>query len=102
KRSLETCPTPTGCWWAWPCNRWANAAQMRVPMKQPLTKTGSRSRQGTHVLRLYVSGTTVKSKLAVTNIKRVCEEHLKGRYHLKVIDIRGQAHLARDEQIVAV
>jgi circadian clock protein KaiB len=43
-----------------------------------------------------------KSKLAVENIQRVCEQHLKGRYDLEVIDIHDQASLARDEQIVAV
>ena len=67
-------------------------------MEQP----GSHSRQAKYVLRLYVSGSTLKSKLAVENIKRVCEQHLKGRYDLEVIDIYQQAHLARDEQIVAV
>jgi circadian clock protein KaiB len=62
----------------------------------------SRSRRLTYVLRLYVSGSTVKSERAVKNIERVCEEHLKGRYDLEVIDIHRQANLARDEQIVAV
>jgi circadian clock protein KaiB len=51
---------------------------------------------------LYVSRSTTKSKIAVENIQRVCEEHLKGRYDLQVIDIHDQAGLARDEQIVAV
>ena len=60
------------------------------------------ARQATYVLRLYVSDSTVKSKRAVVNLKRVCEEHLKGRYDLEVIDIHKQASLARDEQIVAV
>jgi circadian clock protein KaiB len=63
---------------------------------------GSPSRQPKYVLRLYVSRSTLKSKLAVENIKRVCEQHLKGRYDLEVIDISQQANLARDEQIVAV
>ena len=62
----------------------------------------SRSRQAKYVLRLYISGSTSKSALAVENIKRVCEQHLKNRYDLEVIDIYQQAHLARDEQIVAV
>ena len=62
----------------------------------------SRSRRNTHVLRLYVSRSTVKSKLAVENIKQMCEQHLKGRYDLEVIDIHDHANLARDEQIVAV
>ena len=55
-----------------------------------------------YVLRLYISDSTLKSERAVANIKRVCEEHLKGRYDLEVIDIHQQAQLARDEQIVAV
>ena len=59
-------------------------------------------RPSKYVLRLYVSRSTLKSKLAVENIKRVCEEHLHGRYDLEVIDIHRHAHLARDEQIVAV
>jgi circadian clock protein KaiB len=44
----------------------------------------------------------VKSKRAVKNIKQMCEQHLKGRYDLEVIDIHEHANLARDEQIVAV
>jgi circadian clock protein KaiB len=67
-----------------------------------LPKTISRLRQSKYLLRLYVSRSTIKSKIAVENIQRVCEEHLKGRYDLQVIDIHDQAHLARDEQIVAV
>ena len=73
-------------------------------MKKPPTKMspGPHSRQAKYVLRLYVSRSTLKSKRAIKNMKRVCEEHLKGRYHLEVIDIHEQANLARDEQIVAV
>lgn len=70
-------------------------------MKVPPRKM-SRLRQRKYLLRLYVSRSTVKSKAAVENIQRVCEEHLKGRYDLEVIDIQDQASLARDEQIIAV
>jgi circadian clock protein KaiB len=62
----------------------------------------SKSRQAKYILRLYVSGSTPKSALAVENIKRICEQHLKNRYDLKVIDVYQQPNLARDEQIVAV
>ena len=55
-----------------------------------------------YVLRLYVSGSTMKSAVAVENIKRICEQHLKNRYDLEVIDIYQQPNLAREEQIVAV
>jgi circadian clock protein KaiB len=63
---------------------------------------GSHSRQPAYVLRLYISRSTLKSERAVKNIKQVCEQHLKGRYDLEVIDIHQHANLARDEQIVAV
>jgi circadian clock protein KaiB len=55
-----------------------------------------------YVLSLYVSGSTLKSTLAVENIKRICEQHLKDRYDLEVIDIYQQPNLAREQQIVAV
>ncbi len=65
-------------------------------------KKAARAPQGKYLLRLYVSRSTLKSKRAIENMKRVCEEHLKGRYDLEVIDIHEHANLARDEQIVAV
>ncbi len=68
----------------------------------PLRPRTSRARQDKYLLCLYVSRSTSKSKLAIDNIRRMCEEHLKGRYDLKVIDIHGHAQLARDQQIVAV
>ena len=73
---------------------------MKKPPKEK--PSGSHPRQPSYVLRLYVSRSTLKSKLAIVNIKRVCEEHLKGQYDLQVIDIHQHANLARDEQIVAV
>jgi len=61
-----------------------------------------KNKQGNYVLRLYVIRTTQKSERAIENMKRVCDEHLRGRYDLEVIDILQHANLARDEQIVAV
>jgi circadian clock protein KaiB len=52
-------------------------------------------------LRLYVTGTTPKSVRAITNIKVICEEYLKGRYTLEVVDIYQQPGLAKKEQIIA-
>jgi circadian clock protein KaiB len=52
-------------------------------------------------LRLYVAGMTPKSTLAVTNIKKICEEYLKGRYSLEVIDLYKRPTLADGEQIIA-
>lgn len=55
-----------------------------------------------YVLRLYVAGSTPRSMDAILAIKKICEEHLKGRYELEVIDLYQQPTLARGEQIVAV
>ena len=55
-----------------------------------------------YVLRLYVTGMTPKSVRAIVNVKRICEEHLRGRYELDIIDIYQQPTLARGEQIIAV
>lgn len=54
-----------------------------------------------YVLRLYVAGATTKSTRSITNIKKICEEYLKGRYELEVIDIYQQPVLAKGEQIIA-
>lgn len=54
------------------------------------------------VLQLYVAGQTPRSVRAVANIKRICEEYLRGRFELDVIDLYQQPHLAHDQQIVAV
>lgn len=54
-----------------------------------------------YLLRLYVTGSTPQSVLAVTNIKKICEEHLKGRYDLEVIDLYQKPTLAQGEQIIA-
>ena len=57
--------------------------------------------RGKYVLRLYVTGMTPKSTLAIANVRKICEKHLKGRYELKVIDIYQQPKLAKGEQIIA-
>jgi len=54
-----------------------------------------------YVLRLFITGTTSKSVLALTNLKRICEEYLEGRYDLEVIDLYQNPGLAKDEQIIA-
>src|SRR6185436_18619194 len=55
-----------------------------------------------YVLRLYVTGMTPRSTEAFAAIKALCEERLKGRYELEVIDIYQHPQLAKDEQIIAV
>ena len=53
-------------------------------------------------LRLYVAGHTPKSIKAFDNLKKICEEHLKGKYHIEVIDLLKNPQLARGDQIIAV
>ena len=67
-----------------------------------MKKPAKPAKQGKYLLRLYVSDSTAKSKMAVINIKKVSKDHLNGRYRLEVIDIDRHVQLARDEQIVAV
>jgi circadian clock protein KaiB len=57
--------------------------------------------QSTHVLRLYVSGMTPRSTEAINNLTAICEEHLKGRYELQIIDIYKHPELAGSDQILA-
>ena len=54
-----------------------------------------------YVLRLYVTGSTPHSLRAITNIRKICEEYLEGRYDLEVIDISQHPALAEGEQIIA-
>src|SRR4051794_10130918 len=53
-------------------------------------------------LRLYVAGQTPKSLAAFANLKKVCEEHLAGKYTIEVIDLLLNPQLARGDQIVAI
>jgi circadian clock protein KaiB len=53
-------------------------------------------------LRLYVAGENPKSLRAIGNVRRICEEHLAGRYELEVVDLHQNPVLAKGEQIVAV
>lgn len=57
---------------------------------------------GPYNLRLYVAGQTPKSLAAIANLKRICEEHLAGRYTIDVIDLVVTPQLAAGDQIVAL
>ena len=54
-----------------------------------------------YLLRLYVTGTTAGSIRAIQQVRRVCDEHLEGRYDLEVIDIYQLPALAKNDQIIA-
>jgi len=57
-----------------------------------------RGNSGRYVLRLYVTGTTPNSQRAIENVKRLCTDHLAGRYELEVIDLYQNPVMARDSQ----
>jgi circadian clock protein KaiB len=53
-------------------------------------------------LRLYVAGQTPKSLAALSNLKAICENHLKGRYRIDVIDLLAEPQLSTGDQILAI
>ncbi|MEN9936745.1 MAG: hypothetical protein RLZZ387_3324 [Chloroflexota bacterium] len=53
-------------------------------------------------LRLYVAGQTPKSVIAFDNLRRICEQHLAGRYHIEVIDLMENPRLGLGDQILAL
>jgi circadian clock protein KaiB len=72
-------------------------------------KTTKRPAPGTHRrpsklwhLRLYVAGQTPKSLLAFSNLKKICENHLNGRYRIEVLDLAEQPRLSKGDQILAI
>lgn len=55
---------------------------------------------GRYVLKLYVTGLTVRSARAIESTRALCDRHLEGRYELEVVDLVREPHRARDEQII--
>jgi len=53
-------------------------------------------------LRLHTAGQTPKSLTALANLQRICDEHLRGKYRIEVIDLMANPRLAKDHQIVAI
>ncbi|MCC3154531.1 circadian clock KaiB family protein [Hymenobacter sp. BT770] len=55
-----------------------------------------------YLLHLYITGATTNSTRAVRNIKEICEEHLKGRYELLIVDVYQQPELAQEKDLIGV
>lgn len=72
------------------------------PAQPEVTTAPRKAAASRYILKLYVAGQSPKSVNAITNIKRICEENLKGRYDLDVIDLYQQPQLAQGEQIIAL
>lgn len=77
----------------------AEPNRSRRPKTKSTTRTPDSKR---YLLKLYVAGQSPKSVNAIANINRICEENLKGRYELEVIDLYQQPHLAQGGQIIAL
>lgn len=74
------------------------AKQTRAKEAAEPVKTGKPK----YILRLFVSGILQNSVNAIKNINRICEQHLKGKYELEIIDIYQQPDLAISEQIIVI
>jgi circadian clock protein KaiB len=78
--------------------------EKRTKVKSPLgdlTRKVANEGNDTYVLSLYITGSTIRSALALRNLKNICKEYLEGRYELEVIDLYQLPDLAKREQIIA-
>jgi circadian clock protein KaiB len=64
--------------------------------------TSSEKNETGYILRLFITGATPNSIRAVSNLKQICEDHIKGRYSLEIIDVYQQQDVAEKEQLVAL
>ena len=71
----------------------------KAPVRKRVKTT--RPKKAQYLLRLDVTGTSGKSLRAIENVRRICEEHLRGLYDLEVVDIYKNLPLARGDQIIA-
>ena len=63
---------------------------------------GAPGEDGVIELRLYIAGQTRKSIAALTNLRRICDEHLAGRYRVEIVDLMANPQQAQHDQIVAI
>jgi circadian clock protein KaiB len=77
------------------------ARRKKADSTEQVAKAVSRMGEGKYVLCLYVAGMTPNSVRAISNLKKICEEHLAGQYDLNVVDVYRRPTLAKGEQIIA-
>jgi circadian clock protein KaiB len=65
-------------------------------------RSSTTSRSDFFILRLYIAGHTPNSITAITNLKKLCEEKLKGKYRIEVVDLLEKPQLAKGDQIIAI
>jgi len=69
---------------------------------RPTIKSKSRvAPEPEYLLRLFVAGTTARSRRAIDNLQRICDQYLAGRYRIEIIDLRESPAWATEEQILA-
>jgi circadian clock protein KaiB len=73
-----------------------------IETKDKLEEALLRSGKETYVLRLYVSGQTTRSVHAIENLKRLCEEYLKDRCEIEIIDVYQQPERLKKDQVIGV
>lgn len=78
------------------------APKKAAAKKTPRPKSTSYKASDTWTLRLYVAGQTPKSLAAFSNLKKICDQHLPGRYNIEVIDLLKNPQLAHSDQIFAI
>jgi circadian clock protein KaiB len=83
-------------------NRAKAARQQPLSLLDLKRKKGAVNEPDKWELRLYVAGSTPRSVAALANLKKLCEEHLPGRYNIEVVDLVKHPQLAAGDQIIAI
>jgi circadian clock protein KaiB len=78
----------------------AGKTKIKIP-PEDFDQIISKRHKDKYILRLYITGSTIRSVSALTNLKKICDEHLEGRFELEVIDLYQHPSLAKGEQIIA-
>ncbi len=76
--------------------------QLKTIDDDPDQTTNPESGDEVYILRLYVAGQSRKSLAAFANLKKICEDHLAGKYKIEVIDLLVRPQLAKGDQILAI
>jgi circadian clock protein KaiB len=72
-----------------------SAANKKAPAQKPASSEF-------WAMRLYVAGQSARSTAAIANLRRICDDHIPGRYEIQIIDLLRNPELAKDDQIVAI
>jgi circadian clock protein KaiB len=71
-------------------------------VQQPASERPLELKPVAYVLQLFITGATPNSLRAVTNIRQICDDHLKDNYELEIVDVYQQREMAEKEQIIAL